>query len=258
MYALVKEAYRDLKGQIFILSAKQWQIRITENLITHVRDPTTGLPSLLPSPSEELWPAGDWSQSRLNLKLGGLSPDQKSTLFKLCNDLFPYTEQLQKFKLASSAECQFCQEVDGPLHFFNCTQAKSLGSFLRETLSPLFFTEEPFSWTKVRSLDLSTPSHEDRLSGLVLLSEIVNHILVSRKNSQNASPARLAAVISCRADVTAKTSPIAGATLSTWAERLRSGRQPQDALGSPPGKSQAGDPITLSWGHQPPPCNFSL
>ena len=147
MYALVKEAYRDLKSQIFILSAKQWQNRITENLITHVRDPATGSPSLLPSPSEELWPAGDWTQSRLNLKLGGLSPDQKSTLFKLCNDLFPYTEQLQKFKLATSAGCQFCQEVDGPLHFLNCIQAKSLGTFLRETLSPLFFTEEPFSWT---------------------------------------------------------------------------------------------------------------
>ena len=158
--------------------------------------------------------------------MGGLSPDQKSTLFKLRNDLFPYTEQLQKFKLATSAGCQFCQEVDGPLHFLNCIQAKSLGSFLRETLSPLFFTEEPFSWTKVRTLDLSAPSHEDRLSGLVLLSEIVNHISVTRKNSQNASPARLAAVISCRADVTAKTSTTAGATLSTWAGRLRSWRQP--------------------------------
>ena len=188
--------------------------------------------------------------------MGGLSPDQKSTLFKLCNDLFPYTEQLQKFKLASSAECQFCKEVDGPPHFSNCIQAKSLGSFLQETLSPLFFTEEPFSWTKVRTLDLSAPSHEDRLSGLVLLSEIVNHISVSRKNSQNVSPARLAAVISCRADVTAKTSPTAGATLSTWAERLRSWRQPQDAPGSPPGKSQAGDP--MSWGHKPPLCNFTL
>ena len=51
MYALVKEAYRDLKSQIFILSAKQWQNRITENLITHVRDPATGFPSLLPSPA---------------------------------------------------------------------------------------------------------------------------------------------------------------------------------------------------------------
>ena len=258
MYALIKEAYRNLKGQIFILSAKQWQSRITENLITHVRDPATGSPSLLPSPSEELWPAADWTQSRLNLKVRGLSPDQKSTLFKLCNDLFPHGEQLQKFKLAISAGCQYFQEVDGPLHFLNCIQAKSLGTFIRETLSPLFFTREQFSWTKVRTLDLSAPSHEDRLAGLILLSEIVNHISVTRKNSQNASPAKLAAIISHRADVTAKTSPTAGATLSTWARRLRSWRQLPGAPGSPPGEKQAGDPINLSWGHKPPLCNFIL
>ena len=47
MYVLIKEAYRDLRGQIFILSAKQWQSRITENRITHVGDPVTG--SLSPS-----------------------------------------------------------------------------------------------------------------------------------------------------------------------------------------------------------------
>ena len=256
MYALVKEAYRDLKSQIFSLSAKQWQTRITENLVTHVRDPTSGYASLLPSPSEETWPACNWSQSRLNLNLRGLSPNQRSTLFKLCNDLLPHSERLQKFKLASTAECQFCKEMDGALHFFTCIQAQNLGSFLQESLSPVFFTEEPFSWTKVKSLDLSTPSHEDRLSGLVLISEIVNHILVSRKNSQNVSLAKLAAVIRCRAEVAVKTSPNAGASLSTWAERLRSGSQPQDTLDNSPGKSQAGD--HMSWGHQMPPFNFSL
>ena len=101
-------------------------------------------------------------------------------------------------------------------------------------------------------------SHKDRLAGLILLSEIVNHISVTRKNSQNASPAKLAAIISHRADVTAKTSPTAGATLSTWARRLRSWRQLPGAPGSPPEEKQAGDPIILSWGHKPPLCNFIL
>ena len=72
----------------------------------------------------------------------------------------------------------------------------------------------------------------------------------------NASLAKLAAVIRCRAEVAVKTSPNAGASLSTWAERLRSGSQPQDTLGTSPGKSQAGD--HMSWGHQMPPFNFSL
>ena len=256
MYALVKEAYRDLKNQIFSLSAKQWQTRITENLVTHVRDPTTGFASLLPSPSEEIWPACDWSQSRLNLSLRGLSPNQKSTLFKLCNDLLPHSEQLQKFKLATTAECQFCKETDGALHFFTCIQAQDLGSFLQDSLSPVFFTEEQFSWTKVKTLDLSTPSLQDRLSGLVLTAEVVNHLLVSRKNSQAASLAKLSAVIRCSAEVVAKSFPNAGTSLTTWADRLRARSLPQDPPGSSPARSQAGD--HMSWGHQMPHFNLAL
>ena len=111
MYASVKEALRDLGGQIFSLTAKQWQTRLTENLATHVRVPTSGIVSLLPSPAEESWPDSNWSQSRLNLSLKGLSPNQRSTLFKLSNDLFPHSEQLQKFNLSSTAECQFCKKI---------------------------------------------------------------------------------------------------------------------------------------------------
>ena len=258
MYVLIKEAYRDLRGQIFILSAKQWQSRITENRITHVGDPVTGSLSLLPSPSEELWPTTDWGQSRQNLRVRGLSPEQKSTLFKLCNDLFPHGELLQKFKQATSAGCQYCKEVDGPLHFLNCIQAKNLGSFIRETLSPLFFTQEGFSWTKVRTLDLSSSSHKERLAGLIFLSETVNHISVTRKNAQNASPVKLAAILSHRA--TAKSSPAAGATLTTWSSDLRTWCQSQGVPRSLPEEEQDGDSlqiISVSCGHKPPLYSFT-
>ena len=72
----------------------------------------------------------------------------------------------------------------------------------------------------------------------------------------NASLAKLAAVIRCRAEVAAKSSPNAGASLSTWAERLRARSLPQDTLGTSPERSQAGD--HMSWGHQMPPFNLSL
>ena len=256
MFASVKEALRDLGGQIFSLTAKQWQTRLTENLATHVRDPTSGIVSLLPSPAEESWPDSNWSQSRLNLSLRGLSPNQKSTLFKLSNDLLPHSEQLQKFKLATTAECQFCKESDGALHFFTCVQAQNLGSFLQDSLSPAFFTEEQFSWTKVKTLDLSTPSLQDRLSGLVLTAEVVNHILASRKNSQAASPTKLAAILRCSGEVVAKSFPNAGTSLTTWADRLRALSQPQDLPGSSPARSQAGD--RRSWGHPMPHFNLAL
>ena len=41
-YVLIKEAFFDLRGQIFSLTSKQWQIRITQKWSTHIRDPTSG------------------------------------------------------------------------------------------------------------------------------------------------------------------------------------------------------------------------
>ena len=221
IYVLIKEAYSDLRGQIFTMSTNQWQRRFTESRITHVRDPTTGSFSLLPSATEELWPSAEWIQSWQNLRHKGLSPEQKSTLFKLCNNLIPHGVLLQKFKLASSAMCQHCNMVDGPLHFPTCTQ----GSFTQETLSPLFFTQGDFSWGKVGTLDLSAASHEERIAGLVLLSETVNHITVTRKNAQKASPAKFAAILNHRAEVTATSFPGAGTILATWAGDLRTRSQ---------------------------------
>ena len=102
--------------------------------------------------------------------------------------------------------------------------------------------------------------HEERLAGLIFLSETVNHISVTRKNAQNASPVKLAAIISHRADVTAKASPAAGATLTTWSSDLRTWCQSQGAPSSLPGEEQDGDSlqkISMSCGHKPPLCSFT-
>merc|ERR1711928_11369 len=210
-----------LGGQIFCLSVKQWQGRLTENMVTHFRDPTTGVASLLPSPAEETWPTHNWPQSRANLNLRGLTPFQRSTLYKLCNDLLSNSERLHKFNLATSADCTFCKEVDDPIHFLTCSQAQGLGTFLQDSLSPIFFTEDQFSWSKVRSLDLNSASLQDRLAGLALIAELVSHILTSRKQSRAASWARLSATIKCCAEATAKPFPESGSSLTTWSNRLR-------------------------------------
>ena len=223
--------------------------------MTHFRDPTSGIASLLPSPLEETWPTYNWPQSRANLNLRGLSPNQRSTLFKLCNDLLSNSERLQKFKLATSAECSFCKGVDESLHFLTCSQAQGLGTFLQDSLIPIFFTEDQFSWSKVRSLDLSSPSLQDRLSGLVLIAETVNHILTSRKQSRAASMAKLSATIKCCAEATAKSFPEVGTSLTTWADRLRARCMPQVPPGSSPTSSRAED--HSPGGHSLPHFNLS-
>ena len=221
MFSLVKEAFSSLGGLIFSLSAKQWQMRATENIATHLRDPTTGMASLLPSPVEEIWPTHNWPQSRANLNLRGLTPNQRSTLYKLVNDLLTNSERLERFKLTTTADCSFCKEVDDSAHFLTCPQAQGLGAFLQDTLSPIFFTEVQFSWTNVRTLDLNSASLQDKLAGLVLIAELVGHILIRRKQSRAASWAQLSATIKCCAEATTKNFPETGSSLTTWSKRLR-------------------------------------
>ena len=117
--------------------------------------------------------------------------------------------------------------------------------------------KETSLWGKVRTLDLSAASHEERLAGLVLLSETVNHITVTRKNAQKASPAKLAAILNHRAEVTAKSFPGAGTILATWAGDLRTRSQsPSQGVSRPlPSEEQDGDSlqvISLVCGHRPP------
>ena len=72
-----------------------------------------------------------------------------------------------------------------------------------------------FTWTKVKTLDLSTPAPQDRLAGLVLIAEAVNHIQTSRKSSQAVSPSKLAAILRCSGEVLEKSFPSAG-TIAPW------------------------------------------
>ena len=151
-------------------------------------------------------------------------------MFKFCNDLIPHGVLLQKFKLANLAVCQHCNEVDVTFHFLTCIQANTLGS---------------------------AASHEERLAGLILLSETVNHITVTRKKAQDASPAKLAAILAHRMEVTAKSFPEAGTILATWAGDLRTWSQsPSQGVSRPlPTEEQDGDSlqlISVVCGHRTP------
>ena len=107
----------------------------------------------------------------------------------------------------------------------------------------------------VRSLDLSSPSLQDRLAGLVLIAETVDHILTCRKQSRAASMAKLSATIKSCAEATAKPFPEAGTSLTTWATRLRARCTPQAPPGSSPTSSRAED--LSPGGHSLPQFNLS-
>ena len=261
-YDLIKEAFSDIRGYIFSLSTKQWQDRITKKWSTHVRDPSLGTFSLLSTTTEEQCPAADWSYTWQNIRLRGLSPEQKSTLFKFCNNLIPNGVQLHKFKMSNTPTCQFCNEIDDKLHFMTCVQSNLIGAFISEALSPLFFQQETFSWEKVGRAELHATSHDDRLAGLILLSEAVHHISTLRRRGIGASPAKFAPILRHRAEVVCQKFPGSGTLLSAWAEALLTQRpvspqRVQQLTSSRDSEEDLLQQLAAVCGHRAPPYDLS-
>jgi hypothetical protein len=183
--------------------------------------------------------------------LGHPSPRSSS----LATTSFPIQSNCKNSNSHPLQSASFAKKSDGSLHFLTCVQAKNLGSFLQDCLSPAFFTEVQFSWSKVKTLDLSTPSPQDRLAGLVLTAEAVNHIQTSRKSSQAVSPTKLAAILRCSGEVVEKSFPNAGTSIKTWADRLRTLSQSEVPPVSSPTRCQPGDLSSL--GHPMPHFHLS-
>ena len=190
--------------------------------VTHVRDPLTSCHSLLPTTAEEKAPQIDWNRCWSNMRLKGLSPVQKSTLFKLCHGLFPNGKLLHKFKMVKSPTCQYCPETDDKMHFMYCQQAGTIGKTVMRALSQASSQPEDFTWEQVGRLDLEFASEDDRLAGLILLSESVHHITSQRKKSQKVSHVQLVGQLKHRGEVLAISKKFSASSirLASWADEL--------------------------------------
>ena len=248
VYELTKEAITDMRGNIFSLSTKQWQDRLTQRNVTHVRDPLTSSLSLVSTTAEEKAPQIDWSRCWANIRQKGLSPAQKSTLFKLCHGLFPNGKLLHKFKMVKSPICQFCPETDDKMHFMYCQQSGKIGKTVMSALSQASSQPVDPTWEQVGRLDLEFASENDRIAGLILLSESVHHITSQRKKSQKISHDQLAGQLKHRGEVLAisKYFSAASSSLGCWADELSRPPNPQSGISSGTTPSTALTPSPLA------------
>ena len=81
-------------------------------------------PVLIPTKLESLFPNFDFSNSYRLIRLFGLTPDQKSFLFKMIHNLLPTKERLYRLKKVPTPYCIFCPDlmVDDMEHFFVCSK----------------------------------------------------------------------------------------------------------------------------------------
>ena len=98
--------------------------------VTHESDDEDSPAVLKKSKFEMENPGVDFSSGYILRRTHGLSPEQKSFLFKMSQNLLPTRERLVRVGKVETPDCLFCNEEDSATHFLSCTQGA-------EVLNPL-------------------------------------------------------------------------------------------------------------------------
>ena len=115
---------------------KEWYQIILERGVTHTSEDLESPPVLIPSRHEESQPEKDFSNSYRLCRLFGLSPEQKTFLFKLVQNLLPTQERLHRLRKVPSPCCRFCDcPEDTTEHLLACAQSAEVTAPLMACLS---------------------------------------------------------------------------------------------------------------------------
>ena len=135
-FSTIKDVHKNSPLNVTWITLKQWYQLLLERGITHNSDDQDSPPVLIKSRLEESRPDADFSSSYRLSRLFGLSPDQKSFLFKLVQNLLPTRERLHRTRKSQSTSCTFCNEPEDILeHLFSCPQSTDVTNPLFSCLS---------------------------------------------------------------------------------------------------------------------------
>ena len=135
-FSIIKDVHKNTPLNVTWITLKQWYQILLEKGVTHTCDDQDSPPVLIKSNLEESRLDDDFSLSYRMTRLFGLSPDQKSFLFKLVQNLLPTRERLHRCKKSQSSSCLFCnEEVDLAEHLLSCPQGTEVTSPLLSCLS---------------------------------------------------------------------------------------------------------------------------
>ena len=157
VFSIVKEAMQD--SNILLITTRGWQDRITRRAITHVSDATSGICTMIETPLEESTEKREWGDMWTNSRCPGLSPENKSWLFKFCQDLLPTNVKLHKFRLEDSPNCSTCGVPDTRLHFLDCPLSNGVGSVLLDVVTASTTSKIQPNKEELSTLNFSMESH---------------------------------------------------------------------------------------------------
>ena len=192
-FDLIKSVKQKTNLNPVYLSVKQWyhfllELNVTKTVVNEGRGP-----ELVPCRIEANHPNVCWSNSYSTIRMKGLSPDNKSFLFKLIHELLPSKERLHSLGQSPSSLC-WCNsgEVESYQHlFFHCYKNKEGAQALLRCVRSY---DANISEQKCLRLELETDD-PFRLASVCLLSTGFELIWNNRKQKKTTS------LISIRAEI---------------------------------------------------------
>ena len=120
-FKIIKDTHFNSPLNVAWITLKQWYQILIERGVTHTTEAQDSPPILLPSHLEEKYPDINFPHNYGMCRLFGLSPEQKSFLFKMRQNLLPTRERLHRLGKIPSPSCRFCNhEQDTTEHLLSC------------------------------------------------------------------------------------------------------------------------------------------
>ena len=216
-FEIIKEAMHESHEHILFITTKGWQSRIMERGITHIKDPETGLPELILTEQEKQLKEADWSHAWILRRKQGLTPDQKSWLFKWSNGLLINNVLLHKIGKIPSDKCDFCEKQDTRSHILYCESTKSINEGIIRVIQTC--TENKSSTSDIEILDLNVPASL-QLPLLFIFSETLQQVHEARQKKQKLPIMKLTATVRAKSEafLLSKKASFAHEVVKLWLE----------------------------------------
>ena len=177
------------------VTVKQWCQLLLESGATHTSEDHDSPAVLIPSKFEESNPSTDFKVSYRLARQFGLTPEEKSFVFKMIQNLLPTKERLHRSGKSPTPSCAYCDaQLDTTEHLLVCSHSTEVSTPLLTCLSSQV---DNLSTKDVICLNLHT-SESWELPAVWLVATCMNFIWEER------IAGRRARLETCRAELLAR------------------------------------------------------
>ena len=134
-FSTIRDVHQNTPLNLAWVTLRQWYQILIERGITHTSNDLDSPPQLILNRSEERNQQVEFSTPYRLARQFGLSPDQKSFLFKLIQSILPTRDRLARMRKADSAQCMFCDQLDSTCHIILCSNSSEVTMPLMNCLS---------------------------------------------------------------------------------------------------------------------------